>query len=115
MPQPYENLVAWQRSDDLCVAIYGLTRDRLPIEERYGLSSQLRRAAYSVPANIVESYSFPEGPGRTRFLRIALGSLTEVGYALHLAKRIGYLSAAQHTAIDKQARMAAAPLLGLIR
>ena len=115
MAQPHENLIAWERSDDLCVAIYKLTRDRFPNEERYRLANQLRRAAYSVPANIVEGYAFPEGPARTRFLRIALGSLAEVGYGLHLAKRIGYLTDKEHKTIDEQTRLAAGPLRGLLK
>ena len=111
----HETLIAWQRSDDLCVEIYKITRDRFPFEERYRLASQLRRAAYSVAANIVEGYAFPEGPMRIRYLRIALGSLAEVGYGLHLAKRIGYLTAVEHQAIDAQTRMAAGPLTGLLK
>ncbi len=53
MPQGHEKLVAWQRADDLFVAIHRFAAT-FPIEERYGLTSQMRRAAYSVPANIVE-------------------------------------------------------------
>jgi hypothetical protein len=65
MGQPHENLVAWQRADDLCVKTYQLTRDRFPREERYQLASQLRRAAYSVAANIVEGYAFPDSGAAT--------------------------------------------------
>jgi four helix bundle protein len=115
MPQPHENLVAWERADDLCVAIYEMTRARFPKEERYRLVDQLLRAAYSVPANIAEGYAFPEGAQRTHFLRIALGSLAEVGYGLHLATRIGYLTKAEHLAIDQKTRMTAAPLRGLVK
>ena len=49
----HEKLVAWQRADDLFIAVHTLTAS-FPLEERYGLASQMRRAAYSVPANIVE-------------------------------------------------------------
>ena len=68
MGQPHENLVAWQRADDLCVTIYELTRTHFPREERYQLASQLRRAAYSVPANIVEGHAYAEGPARACYL-----------------------------------------------
>jgi four helix bundle protein len=115
MGQPHENLVAWQRADDLCVTIYKLTRDIFPREERYQLVSQLRRAAYSVAANIVEGYAFPESPARARFLRIAIGSLAEVSYGLHLARRIGYLPAREYQTLQGQMRMAAAPLHGLLQ
>ena len=115
MSQPHENLIAWQRADDLCVAIYKLTRVRFPKDEQYRLSSQLRRAAYSVAANIVEGYAFPPGPARLRFLRIALGSIAEVGYGLHLARRIEYLKDSDYAKLDEQVRMAAGPLHGLIK
>jgi four helix bundle protein len=115
MGQPHENLVAWQRADDLCVAIYKLTRDTFPRDERYQLVAQLRRAAYSVAANIVEGYAYPESPARARFLRIAIGSLAEVSYGLHLACRIGYLPVRDREKLDQQMRMAAAPLQGLLK
>jgi four helix bundle protein len=54
MALKYENLVVWQRADDLFIVIHRLTHQRFPADERYELGRQLRRAAYSVPANIVE-------------------------------------------------------------
>lgn len=77
MPQGHEKLVAWQRADDLFVAIHGFAAT-LPIEERYGLTSQMRRAAYSVPANIVEGMARRSIRDRLRFLNIAEASLAEV-------------------------------------
>lgn len=114
MSQPHENLVAWQRADDLCVAIYELTT-HFPANEQYRLTSQLRRAAFSVPANIVEGYAFPRSPTRLRHLRIAIASLAEVGYALHFAKRVGYLKSDAWETIDTEVRKTAAPLQGLAR
>jgi four helix bundle protein len=114
MPQPHETLIAWQRADDLCFAVYQLTK-RFPHEERFGLTSQVQRAAFSVPANIVEGYAFPKSAARTRFLRIAIGSLAEVGYALHFAKRVGYLSSEDWTAVELLVRQTAAPLHGLLK
>jgi four helix bundle protein len=57
MPLRHHNLIAWQRADDLFIVVHKLARESFPIEERYELSSQLRRAAYSVAANIVEGYA----------------------------------------------------------
>ncbi len=114
MSQPHENLIAWQRADDLCVAVYELTK-QFPINEQYGLTAQLRRAAFSVPANIVEGYAFPQSPTRLRHLRIAIASLAEVGYALYFAKRVGYLKVEAWQAIDLEVRRTAAPLQGLAR
>lgn len=114
MSQPHENLVAWQRADDLCVSIYQLTK-HFPPSEQYRLTSQLRRAAFSVPANIVEGYAFPRSPTRLRHLRIAIASPAEVGYALHFAKRVGYLKSDAWKTIDAEVRRTAAPLQGLVR
>jgi four helix bundle protein len=115
MSQPHETLVAWQRADDLCVAIHTLTRETFPQSERYELSAQLRRAAYSVAANIVEGFASDSRPMRLRYLRISIGSLAEVGYGLHLAGRLTYLSKEQTTTIDELVRRAAAPIHGLIK
>lgn len=114
MSQPHETLIAWQRADQLCFDIYELTK-RFPRDERFGLTSQIRRAAFSVPANIVEGYAFPKSPSRLRFLRIAVASLAELGYALHFARRAGYLTDTEWTSIEHKLRQAAAPLQGLLK
>jgi four helix bundle protein len=115
MTQRHETLVAWQRADDLCVAVYKLTGQRFPPAERYGLTSQLRRASYSAAANIVEGYAYESRLTKLRFLRIAAASLAEVGYGMHLATRLEYLSPQDSAHITKSIRQAAAPLHGLIR
>ena len=115
MSQPHENLVAWQRADNLCVAIHQLTNKRLPSTERYELASQMRRAAYSVAANLAEGFAFQSRAVRLRYARISLGSLAEVGYGIHLAERLGYLSGGIAREIDLQVTQTAAPLHGLIK
>jgi four helix bundle protein len=115
MSQRHENVIAWQRADDLCVAIYKLTETKFPRSERFGLTSQLRRASYSVAANIVEGFAFESDAAKLRFLRIAAASLAEVGYGVHLSVRLGYLSASGGDGIAAQIGRAAAPLHGLIR
>jgi four helix bundle protein len=113
MSQVHESLVAWQRADPLCVLVYATTRDRFPREERYALTSQLRRAAYSVAANVAEGFAFQSPRIRLRHLHIAIGSLTEVGYGVHLATRLGYLTAKQAAEWQTMIRKTAAPLHGL--
>jgi four helix bundle protein len=115
MSQRHENVVAWKRADDLCVAIYRLTRAKFPAEERYGLTAQMRRAAYSVAANIVEGYGFESRASTLRFLRIAAASLAEVGYGVHLAARLELLTPSDLAPITAQIAQTAAPLHGLIR
>jgi four helix bundle protein len=114
MPLPHEKLVAWQRADDLCVKIYRLTAG-FPAHERFGVVSQVRRAAYSVPANIVEGLARRSKADKLRFLNIAESSLAEVGYCLHVSRRLGYLTDEGHAEFDRDVRGVAAPLLGLRR
>ena len=110
----HEKLVAWQRADDLFIEVHRLA-GRFPVHERYSLASQLRRAAYSVPANIVEGMARRSPRERLRFLNIAEGSLAEVAYCLHVARRLGYISDAAHADWDRHVRQVGAPLAGLRR
>ncbi|MFT3785787.1 MAG: four helix bundle protein [Tepidisphaeraceae bacterium] len=86
--QNYRDLQAWQRSMDLAAAVYRFVR-MLPDDERFGLSSQLRRAAVSIPSNIAEGQG-RAGPAEfARFLNIAHGSLREVETQLLLCVHVG--------------------------
>src|ERR1051325_4219821 len=87
----YTKILAWKKADDLTVAIYGATRG-FPREEIYSLTSQVRRAAYSVPANVAEGASRDTKKDYLHFLYMARGSLHETHYFVHLAHRLGYLS-----------------------
>ena len=87
----HKDLKVWQESMSLVILIYKVSED-FPKHEIYGLSSQIRRAAVSIPSNIAE------GAGRngenefTRFLYIALGSLSEVETQLEISQRLGYIN-----------------------
>ena len=111
----YQSLVAWQRADDLFIRLHGVTRQYFPADERYELTSQLRRAAFSVPANIVEGTARHYPKETLQFLRTAWASLVETGYCLHVARRLGYITDALYGELDMELRRAAAPLLGMIR
>lgn len=90
--QRFTDLKVWQRSHALVLKLYPLTAT-FPAEERFGVVSQLRRAATSVPANIAEG-SKRQGKGDfARFLTIAEGSLAETEYFVLLARDLNYLSA----------------------
>ena len=80
MPLRHESLVAWQRADDLFIKLHRLTLQSFPSYEKFELGSQLRRAAYSVPANIVEGFARRYRRTRLHFLNISESSLAEVGY-----------------------------------
>src|SRR5438105_1479330 len=109
------SLVAWQRADDLFIRIHLLTTKRFPAFERFELGSQLRRAAYSVPANIVEGFAMRYRRSRLRFLNISEGSLAEVGYCVHVAHRLGYVGDELLTELEKDINGVGAPLVGLVR
>jgi four helix bundle protein len=84
----YRDLVVWQQAMDLAVAAYKTTRS-WPKEEIYGLTSQVRRAATSVPANIAEGFGRENRGSYQQFLRIAQGSLKELETHLLIAQRVG--------------------------
>jgi four helix bundle protein len=109
----YTRIDAWRLADDLTVAIYEQTRS-FPSDERYGLTSQIRRASYSVPANIVEGSSREIQRDYLHFLYIARGSLSETQYFIHLAKRLAYLTDADAERLHGQTKQAFACLHGLI-
>ncbi len=89
-PKPHRNLVAWQKGMDLVMEVYKLTRD-FPDRELYGLSSQLRRAALSVPSNIAEGAADRTHSQFSHFLSNALGSLNEIDTQLELSYRLSYI------------------------
>jgi four helix bundle protein len=86
-----QDLRVWQVAMDLAVECYRLSR-RFPRDELLALTSQLRRAASSIPANIAEGYGRESRTEYIRFLRIAQGSLRELETHLILAHRVGYLA-----------------------
>jgi len=84
----YKDLIVWQQAMDLAVNTYSLTKT-WPKEELYGLTSQIRRSATSIPANIAEGYGRDNRGSYQQFLRIAQGSLKEFETHLQIAERIG--------------------------
>jgi four helix bundle protein len=95
----HTKLTAFLKSDELVLEIYRITRG-FPIEETYGLKSQIRRAAVSVPSNIVEGCSREGEKEFVRFLDIAFGSLRELAYQLSLSNRLEYLSPTDYQSIS---------------
>lgn len=97
--QRFESLKAWQAAHALALAIYQATR-AWPASERYGMTSQARRCAVSVSANIAEGSAKKSFREYRRFLDIALGSLSELKVYLLMAKELGYLTPAQWGEIE---------------
>lgn len=86
----FRDLVVWQKSMDFVESIYSITKE-FPSDERYALTSQLKRASVSVPSNIAEGYGRHSTADYIRFLQIALGSLNELQTQLELAARLGFV------------------------
>jgi four helix bundle protein len=85
----FRDLVVWQKAHQLVLAIYQLTGE-FPADERFGLTTQIRRAGVSVAANIAEGFSKRGKSDKARFFNIAQGSLEEVHYYLILGNDLGY-------------------------
>jgi len=90
-PQSVRDLKIWQKAITLVEACYKMSAT-LPREERFGLTSQIRRAATSVPANIAEGFGRWNAPDFARFLAISSGSLRELETHLIIVQRLGFAS-----------------------
>lgn len=92
----YRELIVWQKAHRLTLDVYALTK-AFPRDEMFGLTSQLRRAATSIPSNIAEGAGRRTNTDFARFLDIAAGSCNEVEYQLLLALDLGYLDEPTYT------------------
>ena len=102
----FEDLVVWQRAHELTLGVYRLTSG-FPREEKFGLVSQMRRAAVSVPANITEGFKKRGCKDKANSYNIAQGSLEELRYYYILARDLGYMTepVAPTSAFDEIGRM----------
>ncbi|HEU5358477.1 MAG TPA: four helix bundle protein [Gemmatimonadales bacterium] len=112
--EPFESLVAWQKAHTLFLAVYRITAG-WPRSELYGMVSQARRAAFSVPANIAEGQARFGAPEFKRHVSIALGSLAELKYSLRAAKDLGWLADDEYQRIHVLAEEASRCGYGLLR
>lgn len=94
----YRKLMVWQKADELAFKIY-LNTKNFPKDEIFGLTSQMRRASLSVPANIVEGYARFSKKEKRQFYNIAHGSLSELEYYIDFTLRLGYLSKENHSTL----------------
>ena len=91
MLKNYKELKVWQRSYAVCIRLYQTTA-KFPVEERYGLTSQIRRSAVSIPSNIAEGYGRRTTADYIRFLYIAYGSLCELETQIMLSSDLNYVT-----------------------
>jgi four helix bundle protein len=112
--RPHEKLDVWKKSIDFVVAVYEST-ESFPKEEKFGLTSQIRRAAVSIPANIAEGAARQSGKEFAHFLSNSQGSTSEVETELLIARRLNYVPVSRYQeligSLDEIGRM----LTGLTR
>jgi len=109
--QSFQDLLVWQKAHEFVLHVYKMT-EQFPDTEKFGLASQLRRAAISIPANIAEGFKKQGQLDKVRFYNISLGSLEECKYYLILAQDLDYSNTTELTLLlDEVGRL----LSGLIR
>ena len=91
MTRSFEDIMAWQKAHSFVLAVYKETKD-FPEDERFGLTSQFRRAAVSIAANIAEGYKKLSKADKLRFFNISQGSLEECIYYCILSRDLGYIN-----------------------
>jgi four helix bundle protein len=110
----HKKLRAFELADEVAILVYKVTAE-FPKEELYGLTSQMRRAAVSVPSNIVEGCARDSQSDYLRFLYIAFGSLRELHYQIDLSKRLGFLHDHDLSLLESKIVETEKVLNGLIR
>jgi four helix bundle protein len=113
MARDYTKIKAWQLTDQLALLVYKATKE-FPKSEIWGLTSQMRRAAVSVPANIVEGSARKNRNEYLQFLYIALSSLAELNYCIRFTKALGYLGSNRYEELWAKGQESLRTLQGLI-
>ncbi len=112
--QDFRKLSVWEKAHKLTLAVYEKT-SRFPLEEKFGLIPQIRRASVSIPANIAEGCGKDGGSDLNRFLQISFGSACELEYHLLLSFDLGYLSLSDYKILENQVGEVKKMLSTLIR
>jgi len=110
----YRDLLVWQKSVDLVTEVYKMTQS-FPTSELYGLTSQIRRSAVSIPSNIAEGYGRNSTNDYKRFLQFAAGSLFELQTQIEIAFNLNYISKNIFDEIFEKAKELDRMLLSLIK
>ena len=110
----YRDLLVWQKSMVLVTQIYK-TAKSFPKDETYGLVSQIRRCAVSIPSNIAEGYGRNSTNDYVRFLRIAMGSLYELQTQIEISLNLGYFSKTDFERLRESSREIERMLSSLVR
>ena len=111
----YTKLELWQKAHQMVLHVYQIILPCFPLHEKFDLHSQVKRAAYSVPLNIVEGAGKSTEKDFARFLDNALGSIHELEYGCFLSKDLNYITEIQYTDIKKKTNEVKAMLIGFIK
>jgi four helix bundle protein len=114
MDKPHKKLKAWQLAIDIAIDVYTITR-KFPSDEKFGLTSQMRRCAVSISSNIAEGAARNTKKEFINFLHIAKGSLSELDSQLELVKRLSYINEIEWKRFDDKLTDQDKLLSGLIR
>ena len=101
----FQRVIAWQKSHEFVLSVYRITK-RFPEDEKYGLTSQFRRAAVSIEANIAEGYKKLSKPDKLRFFNIAQGSLEECRDYIILSLDLAYITEQEYDELCTQSEYA---------
>ena len=110
----YKDLKVWEKGHELVLAVYKATAS-FPKEERYSLTSQLRRACTSIPANIAEGCGRSGDAEFARFIQIATGSASETEYHLLLSRDLGFLKEKEYQALSSEVLKLKKMLIALLK
>ena len=110
----YREIICWQKAITLVKSVYELTNS-FPHSEQFGLTSQLRRAAISIPSNIAEGFGRGSNKDFRRFLDIARGSLFELQTQLYISKELDFIASKSYDIIYEQSREVERILIGFIK
>ena len=114
MEKAHKQLKVWKESIELVRLVYELT-NHLPLEEKYGLVSQMRRAAISIPSNLAEGAARQTDRDSLQFFVVARGSLSELDTQIEVIKALGLLKVEAYAPLETKMEMVDALLSGLIR
>lgn len=110
----YKDLKVWEKGHELALAIYKATAS-FPKEERYGLTSQIRRACASIPANIAEGCGRSGDAEFARYIQIATGSASETEYHLLLSRDLGFLKEKEYQSLSSEVTKLKRMLIALLK
>jgi four helix bundle protein len=112
--QDFRRLEVWQCAHELTLGIYRITKS-FPVDERFGITSQLRRASSSIEANLAEGCGRGTDADFSRFVQMAMGSASEVECHLLLARDLAYMDEAIHQSLEQQTQRVKRMLTALLK